>query len=91
MPALQEATVELLEQTLCVQQGGAVGERSRQGPQDRALTERKKVNRLYVTCYFLNASRNVQQKQASHQQFYSRILTCNTLYNDLEINGKHVQ
>lgn len=33
----------------------------------------------------------MQQKQASHKQFYGRLLTYNTLYNDLEINGKHVQ
>lgn len=31
------------------------------------------------------------RKQASHKQLYSRILISDTLYNDLEINGKHVQ
>lgn len=33
----------------------------------------------------------MQQKQASHKQFYCIILTYNTFYNDLEINRKHVQ
>jgi len=67
------------------------GERSRHGATGQSVNRKENVNRLHVTCYFKNASRNVQQKQASHKQFYSIILTCDTLYNDAEINGKHVQ
>lgn len=36
---------------------------------------RKENLRLQVTGYFKNASRNVQQKQAFHQQFCGIILT----------------
>lgn len=82
---------ELLEQTLCVQQRGALGQGSRHGATGQSVNRKENVNRLHVTCYLKNASRNVQQKQASHKQFYSIILIYNTLYNDLEINGKHVQ
>lgn len=67
------------------------GERSRRGATGQSVNRKENVNRLQVTCYFKNASRNVQQKQASQKQFYCMILTYNTFYNDLEINGKHVQ
>lgn len=63
------------------------GGRSRHGATGQSVNRTENVNRLYVTCYFKNASRNVQQKQAFHKQFYSIILTWNTLYNDLDITG----
>lgn len=68
---------ELLEQTLCVQQRGALGQGSRHGATGQSVNRKENVNRLHVTCYLKNASRNVQQKQASHKQFYSIILTYN--------------
>lgn len=41
MPALQEATAELLEQTLCRSREGLRGKAAGVGPQDRALTARR--------------------------------------------------